>query len=152
MELPPEDRAAEGPAEVVPLERLLPAQRSQEVVVRAERLVPAEVEGAPVEVVAATPGGDVDLGPTRAPELRAVAVAVDLLLGDGVHRGVDHDASIGAGVVVVNAVDEPQVARDSAAADREIDAAGQGPLVLGAVALEGGHPRHQLHEVAEVAA
>ena len=152
MELPLPDRAAEGPTEVVPLERLLPPRRSQEVVVGAKRRVPAEVEGAPVEVVAAATGGDVDLGPARAPELRAVAVAVDLHLGDGIHRGVDHDAAIGAGVVVVDAVDEPQVARDPAAADREVDAAGQGPLVLGARALQGGHPRHQLHEVAEVTA
>ncbi len=86
VELVLDDRAPEGPAEVVRAQRLLRlAGLLEEVVLRGQGVISSEVVRAAVERVGAAAGDDVHLGSGGPSELGAVAVAVDLELVDRVH-------------------------------------------------------------------
>jgi hypothetical protein len=97
------------------------------------------------------PGHDVDLRPRGLSELGPVAVAVDLELLDGLHRGVDQDRAVRADVVVVDAVDRPHVGVGRVAAHREVRPAEQ-PLVPDVQVIGGHNTRLEQGELQEVAA
>ncbi len=152
MQLVLDDRSANRAAEVVALQLVLRLVRSlEEVVLRVQRVAAAEVEAAAAELVRAAAGDDVDLRAAGLAELRAVAVAQDLELLDRLDRRVDEDRAVRADVVVVRAVDRPEIRGDVAAADREVRAAEQA-LVLDVEEIGGAHAGHQRGELQEVAA
>ena len=153
VELVLDDGPAYGPAEVVHAQGCFGLARLlQEVVLRGQGIVAAEVVAAAVELVRAAAGDDVHLGSGRSSELRAVAVPVDLELVDGVHRGEDENGAVGAHVVVVGTVHRPHVAAEAAAADGELDARHQAPILrIEPVPLaDPGHEGAELEEVAAV--
>ena len=89
--------------------------------------------------------------PPACAELRAVGVAMDLELVDGVHRRVDEYRPVRADVVVVGPVHGPEVRRHGAPADREVGSAEEA-LVLHVEEVGSADSGHQGRELKEVAA
>ncbi len=151
VQLVANDRSADRPAEVVPLQLVLRlVGLFQEVVLRVQRVAAARVEGRAREAVRAGGRDDVDLRAPGAAELGTVVVAEDLEFGDRLERRVHEDRPVRSDVVVVRAVDGPEVGGHIAAADRQVGAAEQ-PLVLDVEEVRRADARHQRRELQEVA-
>ena len=122
-----------------------------EVVVRVQGRVAAVVERAAVELVGAAARDDRDDSARRLAIFCAVAVGQDLHFVDGLQGGVDENGAVGTDVVVVDAVDQEQVAGGVVAVDREVDA-GFKAFVLGVEIFDRRDAGRQLGQLGEAAA
>ena len=86
-----------------------------------QNVVAAEIERTAVELVGPALGNDVYDRAHRLSKLRTVAVSQNLEFLDGVNRGIHKNGSVRADVVVVDTIDQEDVAGRVISVDRKID-------------------------------
>ena len=118
---------------------------SKEGVAGVQGVIAEEFEQRAVEVLTARLGDDIDDGSGGLAELRAVVVAQDLELFDGVHGGPHHDATVVPVVFVEGAIHQIQVRVRLIAIDGDIRVTdANAPIVRR-------YARDEVHELPEIA-